>query len=112
MTSRRFSRMAMPTAVRFASDKAQSKTVHLELRSGRVGKLALEQQEDLDKLFERSGAIALVEGEDQDEPVELITKLSDVKGKPVYHFAYGYDESEIYDAEDGFEEEEDEAPRR
>merc|ERR1719410_166222 len=67
-------------------------------------------QEDLDKLFERSGAIALVEGEDQDEPVELITKLSDVKGKPVYHFAYGYDESEIYDGEDDMEEEEDEAP--
>merc|ERR1719510_2523329 len=85
-------RMFVPVTARFMSDKLQAKTIHIELRSGRVGRLSLEKQEDLDKLFERSGAIALVEGEDQDEPVELITKLSDVKGKPVYHFAYGYDE--------------------
>merc|ERR1719245_2947674 len=39
-------------------------------------------QEDLNSLFERSGAIALVEGEDQDEPVELITTFEGLKKKP------------------------------
>merc|ERR1719419_1864970 len=98
-TSRQLNRAAVfPVTTRFFSDIA--KLVHIELRSGRVGKLKIESQADLEKLLERSGALALVEGEDQEEPVVLNTKLENLKSKPVYHFAYGYDESEIYDEDD------------
>merc|ERR1712061_295521 len=93
----------------FSGSSTDGKTIHIELRSGRVGTLSLNGQACLDKLFERSGAIALVEGEDQDEPVELITQFESLKKKPVYHFCHGYDEADIYDQEYEDEEEEEQA---
>ena len=71
------------------------KSVSLELRSGRVGKMNVKDQESLDKLFERTGALGLVtEDAGEEEEVQIMTKLDELNKDQVYQIAYGADEGD------------------
>jgi len=79
-------------------------SLKLELKSGRVGRLELASQADLDKMLDRCYSVGLVE-DTEDDPVNVITDVSQIDTKKTYQLAYGFDESEVFD-EDYDEEEE------
>jgi len=92
----RFSTLARP-AQRFFSTG-----VKLELKSGRIGLIKLQDQADLDKMLTRSSSLGLVADAEED-PIDIITSLGDLQKDTVYHLAFGFDEQDVFDEED-FEE--------
>lgn len=96
----RFSRRSLFTPLRQFSTK-----VKIELKSGRVGAIELAKQEDFLALLERSAALGLVE-DTEDDPVTIVTDVKQIDSAKIYHLAFGFDESEVFDEEEYEEGEE------
>eukprot|EP01084_Bolivina_argentea_P013546 25432_1 len=76
-------------------------SLSFEMRSGRVGKIQLESQKELDKILERTGAMGFVaeDSPDGEEEIPIVTKVEDVTKDVVYQLVYAADEAEGYDNE-------------
>merc|ERR1719412_381831 len=96
------SRFTRRTFTNLKPFRAFSTKIKVELKSGRVGMLEVTDQEEFDKILERSAALGMVEDGDAD-PIKIATKLSQVEQGKIYHLAFGFDESEVFD-EDDYEE--------
>jgi len=68
-----------------------AKEIIFILRGKHSGRLNVETQEELEKLLERAGAVALIEGKEKDGPFVLKTQLKELTSGQVYYFSYSYD---------------------
>jgi len=87
--------------------------LQIELRSGRVGRMNVANQQELDKLFERSGSLGLVaedtaeeEGGNENEAPEvpIVTKIDQIGDGVVYQLAYAAEEGEAFEDYDDMED--------
>jgi len=92
-----FSRFS--TLARRPAQRLFSTAVKLELKSGRIGLLKLQDQEDFDKMLHRSSGLGLVADAEED-PIDIITSIGDLQKDTVYHLAFGFDEQDVFDEED------------
>merc|ERR1740123_117641 len=99
------SRFTRRTFTNLKPFRAFSTKIKIELKSGRVGVLELADQEQLDKVLERSAALGMVEDGDAD-PIKIVTQMNQVDQSKIYHLAFGFDESEVFDEEEYEEGEE------
>merc|ERR1719447_734279 len=92
------------------STRSFATTLKLELKSGRIGKIELNTQDDLDKMLDRCYSVGLVE-DSEDDPISVVIDVTKVDSKKTYQLAYGFDESEVFDDEEYSEGEEEPAQR-